>query len=90
MIRTSTHKLVINPADRNELYDLTQDPDELQNRYDHPEMTAVRQELSRRLYEILRERGDNFYHWMSSMNEVGGKNYDVALSQLDSAPGSRS
>lgn len=93
MIRTGTHKLVVNPADRNELYDLAADPDELHNRYDHPELADVRRALSRRLYEVLRERGDNFYHWMSSMNEVGAKSYDVALSQLDTTPtipGSRS
>ena len=36
-----------------------------------------------RLYDVLRERGDNFYHWMTSMFEVGAKTYDTALSALD-------
>ncbi|MFG1817697.1 sulfatase-like hydrolase/transferase [Kribbella sp. NPDC049174] len=83
MIRTADYKLVVNPADVNELYDLRADPDELQNRYDHPELTDVRRELMGRLYDVLRERGDNFYHWMTSMFEVGAKTYDTALSDLD-------
>jgi arylsulfatase A-like enzyme len=83
MIRTDRYKLVVNPADVNELYDLSTDPDEMHNRYDHPELAAVRRDLTTRLYDVLRERGDNFYHWMTSMFEVGGKNYDTALSALD-------
>ncbi|WP_020574037.1 sulfatase-like hydrolase/transferase [Actinopolymorpha alba] len=83
MIRTERYKLIVNPADENELYDLQADPHELQNRYDHPELAVVRRELMGRLYELLRERGDNFYHWMTSMFEVGAKTYDTALSALD-------
>lgn len=83
MIRTQQYKLIVNPADENELYDLRNDPHELQNRYRHPELADVRRELMGRLYEILRERGDNFYHWMTSMFEVGAKTYDTALSALD-------
>lgn len=83
MIRTRTHKLVINPADRNELYDLEADPDELLNRYDYPELRVVRDGLMAELYRQLQERGDNFYHWMTSMFSVGPKAYDAALSQLD-------
>lgn len=85
MIRTDRYKLVVNPVDCNELYDLAEDPDELHNRYHHPELAAVRQDLMRRLYDALRDRGDNFYHWMTSMFEVGAKSYDTALSQLDPA-----
>lgn len=84
MIRTEQYKLVVNPPDKNELYDLDADPDEMHNRYGHPELATVRQELLHRLYTILRDRGDNFYHWMTSMFDVGEKNYDTALSQLDS------
>lgn len=86
MIRTHRHKLVINPADRNELYDLATDPHELHNRYEHPEFGPVRRELMRRLYQTLQERGDNFYHWMTSMFDVGAKSYDTSLSQLDDQP----
>jgi arylsulfatase A-like enzyme len=83
MIRTRRHKLVINPPDVNELYDLLADPDELENRYEETAYADVRDELMRRLYVLLRERGDNFYHWMTSMFDVGGKTYDAALSALD-------
>ena len=74
---------MVNPADRNELYDLCADPHELHNRYDHPELAEVRSDLLTRLHTELRDRGDNFYHWMTSLFEVGGKTYDTALSQLD-------
>lgn len=89
MIRTERYKLVVNPADRNELYDLRADPHELHNRYRHPELAEVRRDLLRRLYEVLRERGDNFYHWMTSMFEIGAKTYDTSLSELDEAPAGR-
>jgi hypothetical protein len=39
--------------------------------------------LLAQLYALLRDRGDNFYHWMTSMYDVGEKTYDTALSQLD-------
>ncbi|HEY8455968.1 MAG TPA: sulfatase-like hydrolase/transferase [Actinopolymorphaceae bacterium] len=89
MIRTHRHKLIINPADENELYDLQSDPHELHNRYHDPALAGVRRELMGRLYTILCDRGDNFYHWMTSMFEVGAKTYDTALSQVDDEPGRR-
>lgn len=83
MIRSDRYKLVVNPESVNELYDLVVDPDELLNRYTHPEMAAVRQDLLQRLYTRLRDRGDNFYHWMTSMFDVGGVDYDPSMSGLD-------
>jgi arylsulfatase A-like enzyme len=83
MIRTPRFKLVVNPSDINELYDLENDPSELTNLYTAPDFEAVRVGLLQRLYTQLRERGDNFYHWMTSMYEVGTKNYDTSLSQFD-------
>ena len=65
------------------LDDLATDPDELLNRYTHPEFDEVRRRLMRRLYERLRDRGDKFYHWMSSMFDVGGVDHDASLSGLD-------
>ncbi|WP_257217298.1 MULTISPECIES: hypothetical protein [Streptomyces] len=38
---------------------------------------------TRRLYELLRERGDNFYHWMTSMSDVGARDYDPSLSSFE-------
>jgi len=69
-IRTRTHKLVINPADVNELYDLTADPYELHNRIDDPAYANVRRDLMHRLYRHLVDKHDNFYHWMTTMFEV--------------------
>lgn len=85
MLRTDRYKLVVNPDSVNELYDLETDPDELLNRYEQPEMRGVRAAMMRRLYTVLRERGDNFYHWMTSMYDVGEVAYDPTLSGLDEA-----
>ncbi len=84
MIRTRRYKLVVNPGDLNELYDLETDPNELLNQYEHPELHKVRQELMTRLYNSLKDRGDNFYHWMTTMYDIGAKTYDTSLSQFDS------
>jgi hypothetical protein len=83
MLRERRYKLVVNPDSVNELYDLQIDPDELVNVYAHPEMAPVRGRMMRRLYEALRERGDNFYHWMTTMYDVGEVDYDPTQSGLD-------
>jgi arylsulfatase A-like enzyme len=83
MIRTDRYKLVVNPESVNELYDLVQDPDELNNVYELSENRELRAALLGRLYRELRERGDNFYHWMTSMYEVGGVDYDPSQSGFD-------
>jgi arylsulfatase A-like enzyme len=83
MLRTKTHKLVVNPESVNELYDLRADPDEMVNRIDDPRMAGIRRALMTTLYRRLRDRGDNFYHWMSSMFDVGGADYDVTLSSFE-------
>jgi hypothetical protein len=36
-----------------------------------------------RLYTLLKARGDKFYHWMTSMYEVGEVAHDPTLSGLD-------
>jgi arylsulfatase A-like enzyme len=83
MLRTDRHKLVVNPESVCELYDLVEDPDELHNRYRDPALAEVRRAMSRRLYELLVERGDNFYHWMTSMYDIGEVSYDPMMSGLD-------
>jgi arylsulfatase A-like enzyme len=83
MLRDDRYKLIVNPDSTNELYDLELDPDELLNVYHHPEMAPVRGRLLRRLYDLLVERDDRFYHWMTSMYEVGDVAYDPTLSGLD-------
>ncbi len=73
MLRTGCYKLVVNPESVNELYDLSNDPDELRNRYYDPTMVDVRDRLVQRLYELLQQRGDNFYHWMTSTDPIGSR-----------------
>ncbi|HSN12571.1 MAG TPA: sulfatase/phosphatase domain-containing protein, partial [Propionibacteriaceae bacterium] len=83
MIRSRTHKLVVNPESVNELYDLVRDPDEMVNVYPLPEYREVRDALTKDLYERLRARGDNFFHWMTSMYPVGEVSYDPSMGGLD-------
>jgi hypothetical protein len=71
----------------NELYDLEKDPYELTNSYTDPTYSSVRKELLGNLYESLRDRGDKFFHWMTSMYEVGDLNYDPSMGQLDKTLG---
>ncbi|GHJ26116.1 MULTISPECIES: sulfatase-like hydrolase/transferase [Streptomyces] len=85
MLREDRYKLVVNPESVNELYDLDADPHELSNRYEHPELAGVRRRMMRRLYDLLRERGDNFYHWMTPMYDIGALDYDPTLSSFESA-----
>jgi arylsulfatase A-like enzyme len=85
MLREDRYKLVVNPDSTNELYDLEVDPDELQNVYRHPEMEPVRSRMLKRLYRLLVERDDRFFHWMTSMYDVGDVAYDPTLSGLDEA-----
>lgn len=81
MIRTRTHKLIVNPPDIDELYDLQNDPLEMVNQIDNPAYADVRRALATQLYEELRSSGDNFYHWMTSMHPVGDGTTDASLSQ---------
>jgi arylsulfatase A-like enzyme len=83
MIRDERYKLVVNPESVNELYDLFDDPHELANRYAHPELLPVRRRLMRRLYDLLRDRGDNFYHWMTPMYDIGRSDHDPSLSSFE-------
>lgn len=73
MLRTECYKLIVNPESTNELYDLSSDPNELINRYHDPRMVEVRDRLVQRLYVLLRDRGDNFYHWMTSVDPIGAE-----------------
>lgn len=83
MLRTDRYKLVVNPESVNELYDLERDPHELANRYLDAPYVEIRAALMRRLYQRLVERGDNFFHWMTSMYEVGDVDHDPTMSGLD-------
>ena len=53
MLREGSLKLTIYYDDRCELYDLSSDPKELNNLYDDPEYTTVRQEMTLKLLKRL-------------------------------------
>ncbi|MDX6740353.1 sulfatase-like hydrolase/transferase [Actinocorallia sp. A-T 12471] len=83
MIRDARHKLIINPESHNELYDLLEDPHELTNRHQDPSLATIRHHLTTRLYTTLRDRGDNFHHWMSAMSDTGPLDHDPSLSSFE-------
>lgn len=85
MLRNDRYKLIVNPDSVNEFYDLFTDPEELLNIYEHPETAEVRGAMMQRLYRVLRGRDDKFYHWMTTMYDVGDVDYDPTQSGLDEA-----
>ncbi len=62
MCRTRTHKLVMRLYEPDELYDLRDDPRELDNRIDDPALCAVRAALTERLARFALETGDVVPH----------------------------
>ena len=51
MVRTATHKLVRRSSGRHELYDLSSDPQELDNAYGRAEHDGVQRSLENRLLD---------------------------------------
>jgi len=49
MIRTATHKFILDSNGDIEFYDLVKDPYELDNAHGRPEYRAIEQELSKKL-----------------------------------------
>ena len=75
MLRTDDYKLVINHESLDELYDLRQDPSEINNVYAAPAYDKVRREMAAELYRQLVERGDSsFAKWMAAMTD-----FDIPL-----------
>jgi uncharacterized sulfatase len=62
---TERYKLCINLLDKDEFYDLQEDPDELVNLIESPEHVAIRDELHDRVIEWMNDTRDPFrsYHW---------------------------
>jgi arylsulfatase A-like enzyme len=58
LIRTDRYKLVLSVADLCELYDLEDDPSELQNRYGDPDLEETQEELMDRLLSHLVDTED--------------------------------
>jgi arylsulfatase A-like enzyme len=71
MVRTDRYKYVFNSPDIDELYDLREDPAELENRIDHPDYEAVRRDLRDHLVEWMHETADPFRQWgQQALREV--------------------
>ncbi len=64
MVRTARYKFVYNGPDRNELYDLEDDPAELRNLSQHPDYRAVREALEGRLVEWMERVDDPLRGWV--------------------------
>jgi arylsulfatase A-like enzyme len=60
MIRSDQYKLVCNPPEKDELYDLSKDPNELHNRIQNPDYEEIRRNLYDQLGKRLSDRGDSF------------------------------
>lgn len=69
MLRFGNHKLVYNPHDVREIYDLDADPGELHNLAYEPEHQTVRQRLENRLLALMHETGDPLAEW--AVNTLG-------------------
>jgi len=67
MVRTRKYKLVYNPADCDELYDLEKDPFETVNLIDDPELQPVIKDLFKKIWVRGREERDHMspYHTIS-------------------------
>ncbi|MBM4050682.1 MAG: DUF4976 domain-containing protein, partial [Planctomycetes bacterium] len=61
MLVTERHKLVFNAADTDELYDLQEDPAELNNLIDDLRYAPVQRELYLRMFNRMKQTGDPFY-----------------------------
>ncbi|MFN2151038.1 MAG: sulfatase/phosphatase domain-containing protein, partial [Anaerolineales bacterium] len=62
MCRTRTHKYVRRLYEKDELYDLVNDPRELHNQIDNPAYTEVLTDLRERLLTFFLETGDVVRH----------------------------
>lgn len=61
IVRTKQFKLVYNPTDVDELYDLESDPYEMANLSDNPKFTDIKYELFRRLWQNAAQVNDTLF-----------------------------
>ncbi len=58
VVVTATHKYVFNGFDRDELYDLAKDPDEMTNLADDPACQEIKRDMVRRMWRNAYREGD--------------------------------
>lgn len=73
MLREERYKYIWNLTDADELYDLEQDPWELDNRIDDPALTATLARMRRRLYEGLAQARDPLAGMWTARQLLEGK-----------------
>ena len=69
MLRRGDHKLVYNPNDVTELYDLAADPAELHNLAGQPDCADLQRDLEANLLEVMHDTGDTLRLW--AVNTLG-------------------
>ena len=65
MVRTRTHQFTFNSGDPGELYDLAEDPYQLDNRYGDPAYEDVQQDLIGRMDSYMSELNDPLRSWFA-------------------------
>ena len=70
MVRTKTHQFTFNPSDIGELYDLVEDPYQLDNRFGDPAYADVQADLIARMGKHTDELGDPVRGWFHRTSPV--------------------
>lgn len=73
MVRTRTHQFTFNSADREELYDLEEDPYQLNNVAEDSEYATIRQDLIDRMREYMHSLDDPVARWFDRLHPATGK-----------------
>ena len=63
MVRTRTHQFTFNSCDTGELYDLIEDPYQLNNLYGHADYESIRTDLIARMEHHMQTLNDPLYGW---------------------------
>lgn len=61
-VKTKTHKYVYNAFDFDELYDLTKDPDEMNNVQEDPAYADIKRDLVRRMWRFAHDQQDTAHN----------------------------
>ena len=70
MVRSRTHQFTFNAGDQGELYDLKNDPYQLDNVYGQQQFAEVQRDLMGRMEHYMEELGDPLRTWFGRTKEV--------------------